>query len=48
METISNIAVIIGVASVALLWAFSLVGAIATVWETLSDHAIALADKLKG
>jgi len=48
MEALTNIAVIVGVASVALLWAFSLGGAIATVWETLSDHVIAIADKLKG
>jgi hypothetical protein len=48
MEALANIAVIVGVASVGLLWTFSLAGAVATVWETLSDHIDTLVSQIKG
>jgi len=48
VEALANTAVIIGVASVGLLWAFSLLGAAATVWETMAGHVDALANRIKG
>ena len=30
--------IVIGMSSVALLWAFSIVAALATVWDTVDDH----------
>ena len=48
MEALANVAVIVGVASVALLWAFSLVGAAATIWETIADQAQELIKRIKG
>lgn len=43
-----NIAVMVGVASVGLLWAFSLVGAAAVVWETFAEQVHVLIDRIKG
>ena len=48
MEAAANIAIIVGVASVGLLWTFSLAGAVATVWETLADHIATLVRQVKG
>ena len=48
METLVNIVVIAGVASVGLLWTFSLAGAAAAIWETIADQAQELIKRIKG
>jgi hypothetical protein len=39
---------IIGLTSLSLLWIFSVVGGLQTVWETFSDHAEGLIKRIRG
>ena len=48
MNNIQDILLLVGMGSVALLWAFSLGGALAVVYETMSDPIDALIKRIKG
>ena len=48
MDVIENAIMIIGLTSVSLLWIFSVVGGLQTVWETFSDHAEGLIKRIRG
>ncbi len=39
--------IVIGMSSVALLWIFSIAGALATVWDTVDDHLGALLKRFR-
>ena len=47
METLESILVIAGLTSVALLWVFSIAGAMQSLWDTFGEHARALIERLK-
>lgn len=48
MDNMHDIVVIVGLSSVALMWAFSLVGAAATVYDTVRDPIDGLLKRFKG
>ena len=47
METVQTIAIIAGLTSVALLWVFSIVGAMQVLWDTFGEHIEASMAKLR-
>ncbi len=47
MEWLGNGLVILGLTSVSLLWVFSMVGGLQTVWDTFGEHAEHLLARLK-
>ena len=47
MDNLQNAILLAGVASVGMLWLFSVIGGMHTVWETFSDHASDLVERLK-
>jgi len=48
MNNIENILILIGIGSVALLWAFSLGGALAAVYDTVRGPIDGLIKRIKG
>jgi hypothetical protein len=48
MEWLGNGILLLGVASVGLLWTFSIAGGISILWETFGDHAASVAERFKG
>jgi hypothetical protein len=42
-----DVLIIVGMACVGLLWVFSVVGGLHTVWETFREHAAGLIGRLK-
>jgi hypothetical protein len=48
MDIIENAIMIIGLTSVSLLWIFSVVGGLHTVWETCGEHAEGLIKRIRG
>jgi len=42
-----NALLVIGMSSVALLWIFSIAGALATVWDTVGDHMEGLLKRIR-
>jgi len=47
MNNLQDIIIVIGMSSVALLWAFSIVGGLSTLWDTFGEHAAGLVERLK-
>ena len=47
MNNIENILILIGIGSVALLWAFSLGGALAVIYDTVRDPIDGLVKRIK-
>jgi hypothetical protein len=47
MDTLQDAVIIIGMASVGLLWIFSVVGGLSTLWDTFGDHAETLIARIR-
>lgn len=47
MGNLHNIVIVVGLSSLALLWVFSIAGALLTVWDTLGEHTLTLIERLK-
>ena len=48
MYNIEDILILVGMSGVALLWAFSLGGALAVVYDTVREPLVGLIKKIKG
>ena len=47
MDNLQDVLIVIGMSSVALLWAFSIAGALQTLWDTFGEHASSIVDRIR-
>jgi Na+-driven multidrug efflux pump len=47
MDIAQDILIIIGLTSVSLLWVFSIVGGLQTLWDTFGEHLAGLAERIQ-